>query len=144
MTGKRPKASAGSAGARRAALLSLVLVTPAGFLCKYPPFAAPGWIPNGLAGALYEIFWCLAALALLPRARPGRIAAAVLLATCALEFLQLWRPPLLEAVRATFLGRALIGSDFAWADFPFYLLGSAAGWGWLALIRRRAGPDPAP
>ena len=113
-------------------------IVPAGFLAKYPPFPAPAWVADSLAGAFYVTFWCLAAFLILPRARPGRIAAAVLLATCALEFLQRWRPPPLEAVRATFLGRALIGSDFAWADFPFYLIGALAGWAWLALIRARA------
>lgn len=123
---------------RRRALLSLAVVTPAGFIAKYPPFPAPDWVANSLAGAFYVIFWCLAVFLVLPRARPARVAAAVLAATCALEFLQPWRPPLLESVRATFVGRALIGSDFAWADFPFYLIGALAGWAWLALIRGRS------
>jgi hypothetical protein len=38
----------------------------------------------------------------------------VLVATCLLEFLQLWHPPLLEAVRSTFIGRTVLGTSFTW------------------------------
>ena len=41
----------------------------------------------------------------------------VLAVTFALEFLQLWKPPFLQAVRSTFLGHVLIGSSFSWFDF---------------------------
>jgi hypothetical protein len=37
-------------------------------------------------------------------------------------------------VRASFLGHALIGSSFAWSDFPYYAAGAlaaAAGARWL-------------
>ncbi len=124
-----------SLGARGAALVSLAFVVPAGFLSKYPPFPAPDWVADSFAGTFYVIFWCLVLFLVLPRARPFRIASAVLLATCALEFLQLWRPAPLEALRATFAGRTLIGSDFAWNDFPFYFIGALAGGAWLARIR---------
>jgi len=123
--------------ARRAALLSLAAVVPAGFLCKYAPISGADWVANSLAGAFYVIFWCLVVFVLLPEAAPRRIAAGVLAATCALEALQRWHPPFLQAVRATFLGRTLIGSDFAWADFPFYVIGAVAGWAWLRGLRPR-------
>ena len=34
--------------------------------------------------------------------------------------------PILVAIRSTFLGHALIGSTFAWSDFPYYVVGCAA------------------
>jgi len=60
------------------------------------------------------------------------VAISVFLVTAALEFLQLWHPALLERVRATFLGHALLGSTFAWSDFPYYAFGA-----WIAFIIAR-------
>jgi hypothetical protein len=71
-------------------------------------------------------------------ARPWKIALGVFIATCGIEFLQLWNQPLLEAARASFLGRAILGSTFAWSDFPYDLLGSLAGWGILDRVVRLA------
>jgi hypothetical protein len=51
--------------------------------------------------------------------------------TCVLEILQLWHPPILEAMRDTWIGRLLLGSTFSWWDFPHYVLGSILGWLWL-------------
>ena len=120
---------------RRRVVASLLVVTPLGFLFKL--YAGPGqrWFNNYGAGVLYVIFWCLVLFLIWPRReRAARIAAGVLAATCLLEVLQLWHPPLLEQVRATFLGRALVGTTFAWWDLPHYLLGAALGWWWMRRI----------
>ena len=129
-------------------LLSLLAVTPLGFALKL--YTGPGraWANNYAAGVLYEIFWCLLLFLIRPR-RPilspskdaGRIALVVLIATCILEFLQLWHPAPLEAIRATFLGRTLLGTTFSWWDFPHYLLGCGLGWLWMARLAR-AGEVP--
>jgi hypothetical protein len=118
---------------RNAFLLSLAILIPAGFYTKH---AAAPWVRASLGGAVYEIFWCLLAGLLLPRVKPRTIAAWVLGITCALEFLQLWHPPALEAARATFLGAAILGASFDWSDFPYYFIGSGLGWFWLTLLRR--------
>ncbi|HYA16013.1 MAG TPA: DUF2809 domain-containing protein [Bryobacteraceae bacterium] len=110
---------------------SLVVIVPLGFWLKL--YKGPGahWLNDSFDGALYEIFWCLVAAFVVPRARPVRIAAGVLIATCALEFLQLWHPPFLEAIRSHFLGAAILGTTFDWMDFPYYFLGCLMGWAWL-------------
>jgi hypothetical protein len=118
-------------------LLSLAIVTPLGFLFKL--YAGPGhrWLNNSAAGVLYEIFWCLVLFFVWPQRRYAtRIAAGVLVATGVLEVLQLWHPRLLEQVRATFLGQALIGTTFAWEDFPYYVLGCMLGWLWMRALCR--------
>jgi hypothetical protein len=104
-------------------LIALAVVTPLGFATKLAPGLEAPWIRFYAGGALYEIFWVLLVLALAPRWPPVRVAFGVLIATSALEVLQLWSSPLLEAIRGTFLGRTLIGSTFSWWDFPIYLLG---------------------
>jgi hypothetical protein len=124
---------------RKAALASLVVIVPVGFYSKV--YRGPGayWVNTSLDGVFYEIFWCLFLALALSRARPQRIAIGVLTATCILEFLQLWHPPFLEAIRATFSGRAIIGTTFDWSDFPYYFIGSALGWFWLIQLRRKPG-----
>lgn len=109
-------------------LLALVIVTGAGFVTKLYRGPARGWVNNSFSGVFYEIFWCLVGGLLAPKARPWKIVLTVFVATCVLEFLQLWHPAWLESVRATFLGRALVGNTFMWSDFPYYVVGCAGGW----------------
>lgn len=115
-------------------LAALAVVTPLGFLTKF--YTGPGatWVADHAGGFLYVVFWIAAVLALFPHLSGRAVAAAVAIATCALEFAQLWHPPVLEAVRATFLGHALLGSTFAWSDFPYYFAGALLGY---ALSRGR-------
>jgi hypothetical protein len=122
---------------RRRLTLLLAVVTPLGFASKL--YAGPGqqWVRYHAGGVVYEVFWILLVLLVRPRLSPWRVAGAVLLVTCALELLQLWNPPVLAAVRASFLGHALIGSSFSWWDFPHYLLGCLLG-GALAVALRPA------
>ena len=70
------------------------------------------------------------------RSAINRIAVGVFVVTCAVETLQLWHPPFLQAARATFVGGAILGTTFKWPDFPYYLLGSAMGWLWLRRLSR--------
>jgi hypothetical protein len=116
-------------------LLSLLVVTSMGFALKL--YAGPGqaWVNNYAAGLVYEIFWCLALFFVWPhRSSTTRIALSVFLVTSLLEGLQLWHPWVLEQVRATFLGQALIGTTFSWCDFPHYVLGCGLGWLWMHRI----------
>jgi hypothetical protein len=117
---------------RRWTLLSLYLVLPLGFLLKLYPGPGRNWVNNYAAGVLYVVFWCLLFFLLWPRREStGLIALTVFIATSLLEILQLWHPPLLDAIRATFLGRTLLGTTFSWWDFPHYLLGSVLAWLWM-------------
>ncbi len=123
-------------------MLALLVVTPLGFATKL--YSGPGaaWVGNYGGGVVYVIFWILVVLAIAPRQPPGRVALAVLCVTCGLEVLQLWRPPLLEAIRSTYLGRALVGSTFSWWDFPHYVAGAAAGVGLVRCLSGRPGTSP--
>ena len=129
------------ANSRRIGLLlaSLAIVAPLGYYMKrgyHGPYAE--WVHDSLGGVCYEIFWCLVLALVLPRWKASRIAGVVLIATCTLEFLQLWHPPFLEWLRSFFLGRTILGSYFDWSDFPYYFIGSAIGWLWLSAITPRS------
>ena len=106
-------------------LAAAAVLVPLGLASKR---SASAWLADELSGALYVVFWIFAALALRPRWPRARVAAGVLIATIALEFAQLWHPPWLERIRATFLGHALLGSLFVWEDIPYYALGALAGY----------------
>jgi hypothetical protein len=114
---------------RKWIILSLCVVTPAGFLFKF--YRGPGhiWFNDYGGGLLYEIFWCMVVFFFVPqRKNITPITLWVLIITCILETLQLWHPPFLEQIRSTFLGAALIGTTFVWLDFPHYILGCIIGW----------------
>jgi hypothetical protein len=115
-------------------LFSLALITPLGFALKYYHGPAAHWVNNSLGGVFYEIFWCLVLFILLPRLAPWKIAVSVFGVTCLLEWMQLWHAPLLETIRCTCLGAAILGTTFVWSDFGYYLLGSAIGWQYLKLL----------
>lgn len=101
---------------------------------------ASGSICYVLAGAIV-IRWAI------PQAGAFRPALAAFVLTCIVEFLQLWKPPALAAARRTLPGRLVLGTDFAWEDFPAYAAGFLLSWWILQLTRRRAAaasPDPVP
>lgn len=118
-------------------LVSLAIIIPIGFASKFYHGPAAFWVNNSLSGVFYEVFWCLFGLLIFPHARPWHMAAWVLSVTCFLEILQLWHPPVLEFLRASFIGRTLLGTSFAWSDFPYYFIGCGLGWLWLHGLQSR-------
>jgi hypothetical protein len=117
-------------------LISLLIVVPVGFYSKFYAGPAASWVNNSLSGVFYEIFWCLLILLFWGEGKPWIIATSVLAATSVLEFLQLWHPPFLEFMRSYFIGRAVLGTSFAWSDFPYYFLGCGIGWLWLRRLQK--------
>jgi hypothetical protein len=98
----------------------LAVVVPLGFAMKVYTGPGAAWAADYAAGFFYVVFWVFLFLSAFPDSSPGIVTLWVLGITCALEGLQLWHPPFLEAVRSTFAGRALVGTTFAWWDFAYY------------------------
>ena len=82
---------------------------------------------TGLGGSLYVLAGVFVLLTVAPRLSPAAAALSALAGTSLVELLQLWHPPFLQAARATRVGQLVLGSTFAWTDFPFYLLGALLG-----------------
>ncbi|MDX2231757.1 MAG: DUF2809 domain-containing protein [Leptolyngbyaceae cyanobacterium bins.349] len=112
---------------RLALLFSIVLIMPLGYRIR---FAGNAWWNDFFGSVAYEIFWVLLVLLIWPRLSVAKVAIAVALVTCLIEFLQLWQDPTYLALRATFVGRLVLGNSFVWSDFPSYFVGSLAGWLW--------------
>jgi len=120
---------------RIGSIFSLCVVVPMGFWFKLYNGPAAWWLNDYGAGIFYEIFWCLVLFLIQPsRANCTKIAVGVFAVTCVLEVLQLWHPAFLQQIRDNFIGAALLGSTFAWWDFPHYALGSLIGWLWMRAI----------
>lgn len=120
---------------RRKLLLSIAFIVPFGLFTKFYRGVGQAWLNDAFGGIPYEIFWILFAAWIWPRIRPATIALAVFITTCLLEFLQLWQPEWLQAIRATLPGRLVLGNSFTWGDFPYYTIGCVVGWLWLQWLR---------
>lgn len=115
-------------GRLRAALaVFVVLLVPVGYWLRIRS-PLPAGIRDGVGGALYVIFWSAVAWWIWPKASPWRVVVVVLFTTCALEWLQLWHPAWLEALRATLPGRLVLGTTFDPTDFPPYVIGAVLAW----------------
>lgn len=119
---------------RIALLLSVLAIAPLGYVVRFSGFG-PSWFQDGAGSVAYEIFWIFLVALLLPTASPFRVAVGVCLATYGLEFLQLWQPAWLQALRATLPGRLVLGNTFTWSDFFSYFVGSLIGWLGLRSLR---------
>lgn len=115
--------------ARIAAVVCIPLVIAIGLGCKYYPGPGRDWVNNwGPASVAYELLFMLIAFVLVPRRSAiNRIALAVFVGTCLVEFSQLWKPAWLRAIRSTLPGRLVLGNSFSWWDFPAYLIGCWLG-----------------
>ena len=123
---------------RTQALVILVLLVPAGFGAKAYEGAGSELMNNSLAGSLYVVFWCVALFWLFPAINALVNVVSVLSITSAIEFLQLWKTPLLDSVRGTFGGKTLLGTTFSPSDFAYYLIGAVLGFLLLRILKREA------
>ncbi|NES87516.1 MAG: DUF2809 domain-containing protein [Moorea sp. SIO2B7] len=121
------------------ACISLILVTPLGILSKNYTGIAQEWVHNYAGDILIEIFLCLLLFIFISRKNAiPKIVLIVFLFSAVIEFTQLIKTPFLNQMRSYFLGRLILGTTFAWEDFPYYILGCILGWGWLIMLEKIA------
>ncbi|MBE9143750.1 DUF2809 domain-containing protein [Planktothrix mougeotii LEGE 06226] len=109
-------------------LISLIALIPIGLASKFYKGPFDVWLNNSMGGVFYEMFWVLLVILINPILSPGWVAFWVFIVTSILEFAQLWKPPFLEVIRATLLGRLLLGTTFSGWDFPYYIIGCGLAW----------------
>ncbi|MGI0486332.1 DUF2809 domain-containing protein [Pantanalinema rosaneae CENA516] len=108
-------------------LISMIVIVPLGYFIRFSQATQAG-LGDFFGSVAYEMFWILLVIFLFPKFSIAKVAIAVCLATCAIEFLQLWTPPFLQAIRTTLPGRLVLGNTFSLSDFPAYFVGSLLGW----------------
>jgi hypothetical protein len=83
------------------------------------------WVKDYISGVVYVMILSVGMFTILPsRKNVMRMPLIAFVLTGILEFLQLYKPPILQAFRATLIGQALIGTTFVWLQFPFYTAGA--------------------
>ena len=93
------------------------------------------WIRYYISGIVYVMILSFGLFTIMPsRKNVLRIPLIVFVLTCGLEFLQLYKPPILQAFRATLIGAALIGTSFVWLQFPFYIGGALCSYFLLRIL----------
>lgn len=111
---------------RRALYIVLALMTIAAGLLVHlkAPVLGP-FVRDATGDALWAamITWWAGTLA--PAARPASRGAAAYAFCVAIELSQLYHAPAIDAVRATLLGRLVLGSDFDPRDLAAYAVGVA-------------------
>jgi hypothetical protein len=135
-----PDRPPGPAPVQKALAISLAVIIPFGFLTKTYRGPLQAWVEGSLGGVLYEMFWIWLVSFFFPRWRTWIIVVSVLAVTSILEAGQLWHPPFLVSVRRSFIGRTLIGTSFAWLDFPHYVIGCAIGAAWIGRLKKKTAP----
>ena len=111
---------------RAACALAILLTIAAGLASRRWPGLLPGALGKYPGDALYAVMvhW----LVVFVRPRDGIVRSGTFaLAICfAIEFMQLWQPPWLQAIRATTIGHLVLGSHFHAPDLLAYAIGVAA------------------
>jgi len=116
-------------------LIGLFLLVPLGLAAKFYQGPLEFWVNNSFSSIFYEAFWIFLAISIRPQWPPGWVSFWVFIVTSILEFLQLWKPPFLQAIRSTFMGRMLLGTTFVWSDFLYYVLGCSLTWLFLRYLK---------
>lgn len=118
-------------------LISLLIIIPLGLFSKAYTGIAQEWVRDYSGDILYEIFWCLFFGWFFPSKKAiVKIPLWVFVVTCAIEVTQLWFEFVPINLRSTLIWKLLLGSSFAWWDFPHYALGSFLGWLWLKALNK--------
>jgi hypothetical protein len=122
---------------RIALLIGIVLIIPLGYSVRFATGLGMPLLQDIMGSLAYQILLMFLVAFFCPRTSLVKVAVWVCVASCVGELLQLWQPPLLQAIRATWVGRIVLGNTFTLSDFPPYAVGSFLGWLGLKWLRRK-------
>ena len=109
-------------------LLAIAVVIPLGLSTRAAAVPWPAFVTEHGGDALYASMAYLGFRMLRPGAAPV-IALGLGLGACyAVELLQLYQAPWMQALRKTPPGRLVLGSGFLWLDFARYTVGALGAW----------------
>lgn len=120
---------------RIALLIGIVCIIPFGYGVRFSRSLNAPLLQDIVGAVCYQILWMMIVAFIRPQLSLAKCALGVFVASSAIEFLQLWKSPFLLALRATWVGRVILGTTFLWADFPPYALGCLLGFFLLRAVR---------
>lgn len=103
----------------------IVLLIPVGLVCRFVPIGLPQGIVKYGGSFLWAamVYWVL--VALLPRVSPLRLGLLAAIIAAGVEFFKRIQTPGLNAFRATFAGKVLLGRYFSYTDIAVYFVAIA-------------------
>lgn len=105
-------------------ILLAAVVLVAGLGSRHP--SLPWWVHATIGDFLYAVLIALLVRVIHPTIAPRRAAVVAFLFCWAIEFSQLWHPAWLDALRATWAGRLVLGNVFVARDLGWYAVGAVA------------------
>lgn len=102
----------------------VLIITPLGFATKLEWVTQYGWVYLYAGDILYSIFFFFLFLTIYPRFNPCKLAAVNFILDVLIELSQLYSTPLLNSIRAFFIGRTILGNGFDYLDFFYYIIGN--------------------
>jgi Protein of unknown function (DUF2809) len=117
-------------------LVNILAIVPLGYAIRFSHIL-PEYFHDVGGSIAYQILLMLLVLFIYPSANLRLTAIWACVVSCAIESLQLYQPPWLQAIRATLPGRLILGTTFLWSDFPAYFVGSYLGWLWVQWLGKR-------
>ena len=106
---------------------AIVVVIALGLASRKYPGLFPAVLGKYPGDALWALMVFLGLALVWPRWSSHRLALVALLIAYLGEFSQLYHAPWIDAIRATTLGHAALGSGFSWFDLIAYTVGIALG-----------------
>ena len=122
---------------RLALLAGIVCIIPFGYGVRFSTALNAPLLQDIVGSLAYQVLLMMVVAFIRPRLSLVKCAVGVLIASSAIEFLQLCKAPAFLAVQGTWLGRVILGNTFLCADFPPYAIGCALGWLALRVLRER-------
>jgi hypothetical protein len=107
--------------------IALPLVVGAGVASRTFPLLMPAMLGKYPGDALWALMIFVGVALVRPDLRPARLALVSLALCWLVEFSQLYQAPWINAIRATRLGHAALGSGFQAIDLLAYGVGVLAG-----------------
>jgi Protein of unknown function (DUF2809) len=126
---------------RLALLIGMVLIIPLGYSVRFATGLGSPMFQDIFGSIAYQVLLMFVVAFFFPRMNLVKIAIGVFIVSSAIELLQLWQPPFLQAIRATWVGRVLLGNTFLLEDFPPYAIGCFFGWICLKGLRQKIAPS---
>ena len=109
-------------------VIALAATIALGLATRSPSLPWPAFATDHFGDALWAVAAYLGVCLLVPKLAPHWVALAALAISFGVEFSQLLTFDWLESIRATRLGRLLLGWGFLWVDLVRYSAGVLCAW----------------
>lgn len=114
-------------------LVAVLIAFLGGLTTHFAAKHLPRFVAEHVPDTLWALWVYLGIVYLAPRLSLWRAIGYALAFSYAIETSQLYHAPWLDSIRATLLGKLILGDTFSWSDLGCYTIGIAGG-AWLDVM----------